>query len=101
HICRQSAVPGHTVVVSGGRQQSVAWGEGTLFTVPLNALHRHVNEDPAKPARLMVVTTFPFMLQVFGSLGMVNDLRFDFPERFDSGTDYYTKAEQTHKRWWR
>jgi quercetin dioxygenase-like cupin family protein len=92
---------GHTVVGEGKARQSVDWGEGSLFTVPLNTLHRHVNDAPAKPARLMAVTTFPFMLQVFGSLGMINDLSFDFPERFAGQPDYYTKADKTHKRWWR
>jgi uncharacterized RmlC-like cupin family protein len=92
---------GHTVVGEGSAKQSVAWGEGALFTVPLNAMHRHHNDDPARPARLMLVTTFPFMMQVFGSLGMVDELGHDFAERFAGQPDYYTKAEQVHKRWWR
>ncbi len=92
---------GHTEVGEGAKRQTVPWGEGALFTVPLNAVHRHHNDDAAKPARLMLVTTFPFMMQVFGSLGMVNDLPHDFTERFAGQPDYYTKAEQVHKRWWR
>jgi quercetin dioxygenase-like cupin family protein len=92
---------GHTVVGEGGGKQSVAWGEGALFTVPLNAVHRHHNDDAAHPARLMLVTTFPFMMQVFGSLGMVEELGHDFRERFAGQPDYYSRAEQIHKRWWR
>jgi quercetin dioxygenase-like cupin family protein len=92
---------GHTEVGEGNARQAVSWGEGSLFTVPLNAPHRHVNEDAARPARLMLVTTFPFMMQVFGSLGMIQDLRHDFTERFSGQPDYYTKNEQIHKRWWR
>ena len=92
---------GHTEVGEGSGRPSVAWAEGSLFTVPLNASHRHVNDDPAHPARLMLVTTFPFMMQVFGSLGMVEDLQHDFAERFSGQPDYYAKAEQSHKRWWR
>lgn len=92
---------GHTLVGPGRPQQQVNWGEGSLFTVPLNAVHRHVNDDPAHPARLMAVTTFPFMIQVFGSLGMVNDLKHDFAERYDGSPGYYDRNQQIHTRWWR
>lgn len=91
---------GHTLV-GDVKPQQVNWGEGSLFTVPINVLHRHVNDDPAQPARLMAVTTFPFMIQVFGSLGMINELRHNFSERYDGSPSYYDRNEQIHKRWWR
>ncbi len=91
---------GHTLV-GEKKPQQVNWAEGSLFAVPLNVFHRHVNDDPSKPARLMAVTTFPFMIQVFGSLGMIADLEHDFVERFDGGPSYYDRNEQVHKRWWR
>jgi gentisate 1,2-dioxygenase len=92
---------GYTQVGAPGRQQRVEWSEGSLFTVPLNVPHRHFNGEAAQPARLLAVTTFPFMMQVFGSLGMINDLKHDFTERYDARSDYYTDAKQIHKRWWR
>jgi len=92
---------GHTLVGEENAPQRVEWAEGSLFTVPINILHRHVNEDPAKPARLLAVTTFPFMLQVFGSLGMINDLKHDFVERYDARKGFYATSEQIHKRWWK
>ena len=92
---------GHTLVGEGSGQQKVEWGAGALFTIPLNAWHRHVNGESAKPARLMLVTSFPFMIQVFGSLGMINDLDHDFTERFDGSPDYYTEGDQIHQRWWK
>lgn len=91
---------GHTLV-GEGKPQQVNWAEGSLFTVPINVVHRHVNDDPSKPARLMAVTTFPFMIQVFGSLGMINDLRHNFSERYDGSPSFYDRNEQVHKRWWR
>jgi len=91
---------GHTLV-GEGKPQQVNWAEGGLFTVPINVVHRHVNGDPAQPARLMAVTTFPFMIQVFGSLGMINDLKYDFVERYDGRPSYYDRSDQVHKRWWR
>jgi quercetin dioxygenase-like cupin family protein len=92
---------GHTTVGDGKNPQSFEWGEGSLFTVPLNVTHRHFNGDSAHPARLLAVTTFPFMLQVFGSLGFINDSRVDFPERFEAGSNYYANSKRVHTRWWR
>lgn len=92
---------GYTTLGQGRREQKVEWSEGSLFTVPINVPHRHVNSDPAKPARLLAVTTFPFMLQVLGSLGMIHDLKFDFTDRYDGRPGYFTDSQQTHKRWWR
>jgi quercetin dioxygenase-like cupin family protein len=91
---------GHTLV-GDSRPQQVNWAEGSLFTVPINVTHRHVNGDATRPARLMAVTTFPFMIQVFGSLGMINELRHNFAERYDGSPGYYDRNEQVHKRWWR
>ena len=62
--------------VGSSKPNKVSWGEGSMFTVPVNALHRHFNSDPAHPARLLFITTFPFMIQVFGSMGL--DQRFEF-----------------------
>ena len=92
---------GHTVVGEGSRRLEVSWGEGAQFTIPLNVPHRHVNEDAAKPARLIAVTSFPFMIQCFGSLGMIENLKHDFADRYDGSPDYFEKSEKIHKRWWR
>jgi len=92
---------GYTTVGEGKNAQRFEWGEGSLFTVPLNAEHRHFNSDSANPARILAVTTFPFMLQVFGSLGFINGSDVDFPERFDSRSNYYADSKQVHKRWWK
>lgn len=90
---------GYTNVGSGGKPNKVSWGEGSLFTVPVNVLHRHFNSDPAHPARLLIITTFPFMLQVFGSMGMINDTNFSFNDRYDGRADYFTSTERVRKRW--
>ena len=51
--------------------------------MPVNVEHRHYNSDSAHSARLLYITSFPFMLQVFGSMGLINDLNFNFNERYD------------------
>ena len=90
---------GYTTVGSGNKPNRVSWGEGSLFTVPVNALHRHYNSDPAHPARLLFITTFPFMIQVFGSMGLINDSNFSFSDRYDGATDYFTSTARVRQRW--
>src|SRR6266852_8918125 len=63
---------GYTLFGEGPRKNKVEWGEGSLFAGPLNVMHRHYNGS-SKPARLLAITSFPFMLQVFGNLGLVNN----------------------------
>ena len=92
---------GHTAVGEGKQVQKVEWAEGSLFTVPLNVTHRHVNDDSTHPARILAVTTFPFMLQVFGNMGFINHTHFDFSDRFSGEPGFYGPAKQVHKRWWR
>ena len=92
---------GRTTVGEGSNVCELEWGEGALFSVPLNAQHRHFNADAAHPARLLVVTTFPLMIQMFGSIGMIEDMDFDFEDRYDGSPDYYTRDERIHQRWWR
>jgi quercetin dioxygenase-like cupin family protein len=83
----------------GNGKNKVEWGEGSLFAVPMNVLHRHFNSDSAHPARLLYITSFPFMLQVFGSMGLINDLNFSFTDRFDGAPDYFTSTNRVRKRW--
>ncbi len=90
---------GHTTLGESKNGPKTQWSEGDLFTVPLNATYRHHNDDSAHPARLLAVTTFPFMMQVFGSLGMINDS--NFKGRFKGQSDYYSAGEKIHHRWWR
>jgi gentisate 1,2-dioxygenase len=90
---------GYTVFGSGPKANKVEWGEGSLFTVPLNVLHRHYNVDPAKPARILAITTFPLMLQMFGSLRLINEMPFDFKDRYDGSPDYFKRTKRVEQRW--
>ncbi len=90
---------GYTVFGEGKLKNKVEWAEGSLFAAPMNVYHRHFNSDPAHPARLLAVTTFPFMMQVFGSLKLINNLDFDFTDRYDNQPDYFTTTKRVRKRW--
>ena len=39
------------------------------------------------------------MLQMFGSMGLINDLNFSFTDRFDGAADYFTSTNRVRKRW--
>jgi mannose-6-phosphate isomerase-like protein (cupin superfamily) len=90
---------GSTVFGDAQHKNKVDWGEGSLFTVPMNVLHQHSNSDSQHPARLLAITTFPFMMQVFGSLGLIDDTTFSFGERYDGSPDYFSKSQRVQKRW--
>ncbi|MGI8743931.1 MAG: hypothetical protein ACR2NN_15415 [Bryobacteraceae bacterium] len=90
---------GTTTFGDGANQNKVQWGEGSLFAVPMNVLHRHSNDDSQHPARLLAVTTFPFALQVYGSMGLINDTNFSFNDRYDGAPDFFSKTERVEKRW--
>jgi quercetin dioxygenase-like cupin family protein len=90
---------GHTTFGEGSGQNKVEWAEGSLFAVPVNALHRHYNADSAHPARLLLITSFPFMLQVFGSMGLINDLNFQFTDRYSGESNYFSSTSRVRKRW--
>jgi len=98
-ICIALAGRGWTTFGEGRQQNKVEWGEGSLFAVPVNVTHRHFNSDSAHPARLLAITTFPFMLQVFGSLDLINNLNFDFKDRYNSEPNYFTATTRVRKRW--
>jgi quercetin dioxygenase-like cupin family protein len=90
---------GYTMIGHAPHAHKVEWGEGSLFAVPLNAVHRHYNADSAHPARLLAITSFPLMLQLFGSLRLINDLPFEFTNRYDGSPDYFTKKKRIEQRW--
>lgn len=90
---------GYTIVKHGPHTNKVEWQEGSLFAVPLNAIHRHYNADSTHPARLLAITSFPLMLQMFGSLRLINNLPFEFIDRYDGSSDFYTKRKRIEARW--
>ena len=85
---------GHTLFGEGPRKTKVEWGEGSLFAGPVNVVYRHFNDDSTHPARLLAITSFPFMLQVFGNLDLINNLNFAFKDRYNNEQNYFSKTER-------
>lgn len=88
-----------TTTIGNGSANKVEWGEGSLFSIPMNVLHQHKNTDSQHPARLLAITTFPLNLNLFGSMGLISDSNFSFADRYDGSPGYYDKTERVEKRW--
>jgi mannose-6-phosphate isomerase-like protein (cupin superfamily) len=90
---------GTTTIGWAPHTNKVEWGEGSLFSVPMNVLHQHRNSDSQHPARLLAITTFPLSMNLFGSRGLITDSNFSFSDRYDGSSDYFLKTERVEKRW--
>jgi len=90
---------GTTTIGNTPLASKVDWAEGSLFSIPLNVIHRHKNGDSQHPARLLAITTFPLSLNLFGSRSLITDSNFSFLDRYDGSPDYYSKTERVEKRW--
>ena len=72
---------GVTVIESAdGRTSRLAWEAGSLFTVPMNARHHHINESD-QPARLASVNDLRYFFNVFRNEAFVFANEASFPER--------------------
>lgn len=90
---------GYTTFTQDKRQNKFEWAEGSMFSIPMNLVHRHFNSDSAHPARLFVISTFPYALQSFGSIGLLDNMQYDFNDRFDGSPDFFKRNERIRQRW--
>jgi gentisate 1,2-dioxygenase len=83
--------PGHTIIRQEGRRpQRIDWKYRTLFSIPLNVRYQHFN-DSDKPARLVAVTSFPFVINSTESTEFVFNNPFQFKDRYDAQEDFLRK----------
>jgi uncharacterized RmlC-like cupin family protein len=80
---------GYTLLQQEGEQeQRVAWRQGDLLSVPLNVRHQHFSAGD-RPARMLVVSSFPLVLNVMNSEEFIDDNPFVFSDRYDGSPDYF------------
>lgn len=79
--------PGHP----GGR---LDWSDRTLFGPPLNTTYQHRNLDPDKPARLLMVTNAPVIMNMYHSDEYIFDNPFVFKDRFRGQNDFFQSATE-------
>lgn len=83
--------------------QSISWQTGSLFSPPLNALHRLINYS-SEPAVFVAVTTAPMVLDHFHNDTFVFNSDFSFTERYDGEVNYFEPTNKRylgghHRRW--
>ncbi|HZS64440.1 MAG TPA: hypothetical protein VFA53_08095 [Xanthobacteraceae bacterium] len=64
-----------------GQKHSFEWGPKSLFSIPLNARHRHFNGSGSQRALLVSTTNMPMVMNVFHNERFIFDVPFDFVDR--------------------
>jgi quercetin dioxygenase-like cupin family protein len=74
-----------------GQKRSFEWGPKSLFSIPLNAKHRHFNASGTERALLVATTNMPMIMNVFHNERFVFDTPYDFIDR--AGKSEYFAGE--------
>ena len=64
-----------------GQKRSFEWGPKALFSIPLNARHRHFNASGSKRALLATTTNLPMIMNTFHNERFIFDTPYDFIDR--------------------
>ncbi len=75
--------------------QTISWRTGSLFSPPLNALHRLINHANT-PAVFLAVTTAPMVLDHFHNEQFVFNSDFSFADRYDGEPDYFEARDDRY-----
>jgi quercetin dioxygenase-like cupin family protein len=74
-----------------GQKRGFEWGPKSLFSIPLNAKHRHFNGSGSKRALLATTTNLPMIMNTFHNERFIFDTPFDFIDR--AGKNEYFAGE--------
>jgi quercetin dioxygenase-like cupin family protein len=69
-------------------KQTFEWQKGSMFTVPMNTMHRIVNAS-SSPALILAGTSAPNIMNLMDDLNFVFNSGQTFKHRYDGGTDYF------------
>lgn len=72
---------------------SFEWGPGSLFAVPLNVRHRLVNATRQR-ALMLVSSTAPSVINLFGSGDFVFANPWRFTDRYDDASDFFAYRDE-------
>jgi quercetin dioxygenase-like cupin family protein len=70
------------------KRHTFEWQKGSMFSIPMNAMHRIVNAT-SSPALLIAGTTAPNVLNMINSVPGVFDNPFVFRDRFSGADDFF------------
>lgn len=75
----------------GGKAQTFAWHEYSLFSPPLNTWHQHTNTGD-QPAKYVAVTNTPLVFDIYRNSEFIFNINFAFKDRYNSESDYFDGA---------
>lgn len=88
---------GVTEVWYEGQEKRVfEWGEGSLFSPPLNTWHRLVNGSQ-QPTIFLGITTAPRVMGTFRDAEFVFNCDYRFLDRFSGESDYFAPKDERMK----
>ena len=64
------------------------WQRGSLFSIPVNAMHRIVNAS-SSPAVLIAGTTAPNLMNLVNNTDFIFNTPYQFKDRFSGADDFY------------
>jgi quercetin dioxygenase-like cupin family protein len=70
------------------KPHSFEWQRGSMFSIPLNTNHRIVNAA-SSPALILVASTAPNVMNLFGDRDWIFNCPANFPSRFDGAADFF------------
>jgi len=80
---------------AAGQSVTFEWQAGSLFAIPLNTWHEHVNLSGLAPAKFVSSTNLPPVLNLYDDVDFVFGTQRDFPGRFAGEPDYFAAKEET------
>jgi gentisate 1,2-dioxygenase len=83
---------GYTILQQEGEpQRRLEWRAGDLVSIPLNVRHQHFSAGE-EPARMLIVTSFPLLLNVMANENFIAKDSFIFNDRYDGSPGYFEPA---------
>jgi mannose-6-phosphate isomerase-like protein (cupin superfamily) len=81
------------VWIEGDKKKHVfEWQKGSMFSIPINAMHRLVNASSGG-ALLLAGTTAPNVLNMLNNVEAVFNNPFEFRDRFSGADDFYKSKD--------
>ena len=84
-----------TVWRDGGKKQTFEWGEGALFSPPLNTWYQHFNGQGSAPVRFLAMTNAPTVLNLFHNIDFVFNCDYPFTDRYAGEEDFFSGNAKT------
>src|SRR3982751_1981557 len=90
---------GESVIWNPGSRskQSVRWKAGSVLAPPLNVWRQHLNRGKM-PARFLVMTNAPVMIDLFHNLDFVFNNDYAFRDRYNGEPDFFGAQDRVHHK---